>query len=132
MPYDAESRRPWKRLPFSDDEYRSRLAKVRNLARLKKVQAILVCGNGIDFANVRYLTGFPNHYKGDVVLIVPANGEPMMLTNAIAHGEPMHIEIYQSAIDDVRCAPSDRGRMMYSDAPSLASLLEDALRSSIS
>jgi Xaa-Pro aminopeptidase len=126
-PYDVEARRPWKRLPFSDDEYRARQAAVRDLARAKGVRAILVGGNGIDVANVRYLSGFPNHYKGDVVVIVPVDGEPVMLTNAIAHGEPMHIEIYQSAIDDVRCAPSDRGRTQYSDAPSLMSLLEQAL-----
>ncbi len=127
MPYDVDARRPWKRLPFGDDEYRSRQAAVRDLARRKHLDAIMDCGNGIDFANVRYLTGFPNHYKGDVVLILPVDGEPVMLTNAIAHGEPMHIEIYQCAIDDVRCAPSDRGRMQYSDAPSLASLLDQAL-----
>jgi Xaa-Pro aminopeptidase len=123
--YGPDERRKWRRLPFSDEEYGARLEAIRSLAERESLDVILIGGNGIDSSALRYLTGFPNHYKGEAVLAVAIGKEPVFLTNALAHGEPMHVEIYQTIVDDVRCAPSDRGRTQYSDAPSLWMLIGD-------
>jgi Xaa-Pro aminopeptidase len=128
IPYDLAARRPWRHLSFSDQEYQTRIDAIVEIAVQRQLDGIVVCGTGVDFANVRYITGFPNHCKGEVVVILPVAGAPIMITNAVAHGEPMHIEIYQSAIEDVRCAPSDRSRGRYAESPSLASLLSEAFR----
>ena len=80
----------------------------------------VIHGNGVDQANVLYFTGFPNPYMGDVVLIVGLDGDPALVTDAIAHGEPMHTEIYQTWLSDVRCSPNERGRYMFAGEENLA------------
>jgi Xaa-Pro dipeptidase len=126
VPYGPDDRAAWRDLPFELDEYRSRLTAVQ--ARLAESQLVgaIVHSAGADLANLCYLSGWSNPLAGDALLVIPALGEPALVTNAIVHGEPMHTEIYQAWFDDVRCSPHTRG-VSYCNTPTIAEHLVDCL-----
>jgi Xaa-Pro aminopeptidase len=72
------------------------------------IGCLLVLGNAADSANVRYLTNFDDLYGGETVVVVPAGGEVVLVTNAVMHGEPMHSGITQVWPHDARAAAAPR------------------------
>jgi Xaa-Pro aminopeptidase len=127
VPYGPGDRSAWRDLPFDVAEYRRRIAAVQARLAEAGLGGAVVHSQGTDIANLCYLTGWSNPLMGDAVLVVPERGEPALVTDAIVHGEPMHTEIYQAWLDDVRCSPHTRGGVRYRNARSITEHLTDCL-----
>jgi Xaa-Pro aminopeptidase len=108
VPYDWESRQPWLDIDFPVTEYEDRVARVRALMQRDGLDCLLAFGGAGGPANVRYLSNFEPSY-GDNVVVVPRDGDLMLTTNWIMHGEPMHTSIWMTWIKDVR--PGERAGM---------------------
>jgi Xaa-Pro aminopeptidase len=106
-----EARRPWRDLPFPDEEYQHRISALQAVLEKKGYAGIVIRVQGTSFADAAYLSGFMNPIMGDVYIVVPTRGAPALVTDSIVHGEPMHTEIYQVWFDDVRCTISARGEI---------------------
>ena len=85
VPFDYESRLPWRNLPFPEEEYEQRIARLRLLMAAEEMDGVIVVGTGEDSANIRYLANFQDFYGGETVLAVPAEGAVVMVTNAVMH-----------------------------------------------
>src|SRR5262249_6419774 len=90
VPFAYEDRLRWRILPFPEEEYEDRVERLRGLMAAEEIETLLVLGTSGDPGNVRYLTNFDDLYGGETVVIVPAEGEVVLVTNAVMHGEPMH------------------------------------------
>ena len=108
VPYDPETRREWTQLIVPLDEYAARLQAVRAQMRAMEFDALLVVGNSENPASVSYLTNYKPH-GGVALLLVPLDGEPVLVFNYILHGEPMHSMIWDAIIEDVRPAAMTPG-----------------------
>jgi Xaa-Pro aminopeptidase len=126
--FDYENRLPWRNLPFPVAEYESRIARLRQLMAEQEMDAVIVVGLQDD-ANIRYLTNFQDFYGGETVLAIPADGEIVMATNAVMHGEPMHSGIQDAWMVDVRAAASPRTVTGDARPTTLEDHVKDALRS---
>lgn len=109
VPYDAETRREWINLRFPLPEYAGRLAKVRVELAAAGLDGLLVVGNSLDSASLAYLANYRPHF-GQSVLLVPLDGKPVFVTNAILHGEPMHSSLWDVILDDLRPAAARTGQ----------------------
>jgi Xaa-Pro dipeptidase len=65
--------------------------------------ALLVVGDGGDPANIQYLTNYVPHF-GTTVLLLPLDGDPVVVSDALLHGEPMHSMLWDVLFDDLRPA----------------------------
>ncbi len=108
VPFTYEDRLRWRILPFSEQEYEARIERLRALMRRDGLDCVLVLGTAGDPANVRYLTNFDDLYGGETVVVVPLDGEVVLVTNAVMHGEPMHSGIPQVWPHEVRAAAAPR------------------------
>jgi Xaa-Pro aminopeptidase len=108
VPYSHADRLPWRNLPFPEEEYEQRIARLRTAMAEHGLDCLVVWGDRGDMSNVRYLTNFEDFYGGQTVVVIPAAGELGMTTNAIMHGEPMHSGIQDAWPRDVRCAAAPR------------------------
>jgi Xaa-Pro aminopeptidase len=108
VPYDAETRREWTNLRFPLEEYAGRLARTRARMVEEGFDALLVVGNSEDSASLSYLANYRPHF-GQSILLVPAAGEPVLVSNAILHGEPMHSLHWDVIFDDLRPAAARSG-----------------------
>jgi Xaa-Pro aminopeptidase len=125
--YGPDERRHWAELAFPVEEYRERVARLQARLAEQDLAGAIVRGVGADVANVAYLSGWTNPLMGDAIVVVPTEGEPALVTNAIVHGEPMHTEIYKVWFDDVRCSPHGRGDFAYENAPIITEQLIECL-----
>lgn len=110
--YAAEDRRPWTALPFPRAEYDRRIAAVRDRLRSAGWAALLALSNTGDPGHSRYLANFEAG-PGETFVVVPLEGPPMLTTNWLMHGEPMHTSIWTTWMEDVR--PAERAG--FSRAP---------------
>ncbi len=108
VPFDLEERKKWMDLPFTVEEYESRVERVRDKMRERGFDALVVYGTRGDRGPIRYLTNFEDYYKGDNLCVIPIEGEPAFTTNSVFHGEPMHSGIQHVWMRDVRCAAHPR------------------------
>jgi Xaa-Pro aminopeptidase len=108
VPFAYEDRLRWRIMPFDEAEYEQRIERLRALMARDDIGCLLVLGNAADSANVRYLTNFDDLYGGETVVVVPADGEVVLVTNAVMHGEPMHSGITQVWPHDARAAAAPR------------------------
>ena len=90
------------------------------------VDVLVLLGAGLDSVNVEYLTGFRNPYRGDALVVIPPEGDPILITNSIAHGEPLHTGVQDTWLRDVRCSPNERGHLLFSGQESLVGHLRAA------
>ncbi len=127
VPYDAESRAAWQELDFPVAEYEERIARTRALMRRDGLDAVLAFGSGVNAANVRYLSGYEPSY-GDNVVVVPLDGDPMLSTNWVMHGEPMHTSIWMTWLTDVR--PGERAGMARSPVATVERQVAERLHES--
>ena len=125
VPFDLEDRKKWMDLPFSVEEYATRIERVRDKMRARGFDALVVYGTRGDRGPIRYLTNFEDYYKGDNLCAIPLEGEPAFITNSIFHGEPMHSGVQQVWMRDVRCTAHPR---TAPDAVSVFDHLADVLR----
>jgi Xaa-Pro aminopeptidase len=131
VPWTPQDRRPWRDLPFPDEEYQDRISRLQAVLATLGHAGIIVRNQGVNFADTAYLSGFVNPLMGEVYVVVPTVGAPAMVTDSFVHGEPMHMEIYQVWFDDVRCTLSGRAEELFGTIDSsLADLLVDVVRES--
>jgi Xaa-Pro aminopeptidase len=103
VPYDRDARRPWRTMPFPQSEYERRITTVQARLKAEGLAALVAYSNGADPGNGRYLVNFETS-AGDTIVVIPASGPPMLTTNWLMHGEPMHTMIWTAWLDDVRGA----------------------------
>ncbi|MFQ5911986.1 MAG: M24 family metallopeptidase [Nitrospinota bacterium] len=108
VPFDWETRRKWLDLPFPVEEYESRVNGLRKKLQSLQMDGLIVHGTRDDRAAIRYLANFEDFYGGESLFVLPVEGPPAFLTNAIMHSEPMHSGIQETWVRDVRCAPHPR------------------------
>lgn len=107
IPYDQAERLKWLEVPFPIEEYQARLDRLQRLMAQRGFDALVVYQAGADWSNIKYLVGFDNFWGAGILLIAP-EGDPVLVTNAIFHGEPMHSSFHTTFIRDVRpvCIPT--------------------------
>jgi Xaa-Pro aminopeptidase len=104
VPYSLPERQRWLELDFPVEEFERRIAAVRAALAEAELDALLVYGDHQLTSNVRYLSGFVALF-GQSWVIVGRSGDPVLVTNAVLHGEPMHSNIQTSWFRDVRPLP---------------------------
>jgi len=104
VPYSFADREPWLELDFPIAEFQRRVAAVQAALEDDELDALLVYGDQHLQANVRYLSGFFGLF-GQSWLVVGRSGEPVLVTNAVLHAEPMHSNVQKTYLRDVRPLP---------------------------
>lgn len=127
VPFGYEDRLRWRRLPFPDAEYEQRIERVRGAMAREGVDCLLVLGRGNDTGDIRYLTNFEDLYGGETVVVVPAEGEVVFVTNAVMHGEPMHSGVPDVWPREVRAAAAPRTVTGDARVPTVAYYVGEAL-----
>ena len=101
VPYAWSDRQPWLELDFPVAEFETRIARLQERMRAAGFEALLVWEHADRGSNIRYLTGF-NMVWGTSIALVHAEKPSVLLTNAIAHGEPMHSNVQTGWLPDLR------------------------------
>ena len=101
VPYSFRDREPWLELDVPMAEFRRRVSETQQLVAAHGFAALAVYARGGEESNVRYLSGF-SPWWGEAMVMVPQAGEPVLLTNAIFHGEPMHSNLQTTWFKDIR------------------------------
>jgi Xaa-Pro aminopeptidase len=101
VPFAWEDRLPWLELDFPIEEFEDRVGRIQRTIADEGLDALIVYGGTGSESNVRYISGFASFW-GDNLVLVPATGAPILITNAIFHGEPMHSNIQTTWLEDVR------------------------------
>jgi Xaa-Pro aminopeptidase len=126
VPYDWEMRQKWMHLPFSVEEYEARVDRLREKLRASGTEGLIVHGTRDDRAAIRYLANYEDFYGGESLFVLPVEGEPAFMTNAVMHSEPMHSGIQEVWLKDVRCAPHPR--TLVEPTTTIYDHLEDVLK----
>lgn len=100
-PYTWEERSKVLELEFPAEEYQARLNKVYSLMEAEKIGTAVVYGGPNNDANIRYLTGWSSAF-GDSFAVISTRANPIVITNSIFHGEPMHSNIQTCWVQDFR------------------------------
>jgi Xaa-Pro aminopeptidase len=124
IPYDWEERRKWLELPMPVQEFQGRVARLQAAMGRDGFDALVVYGGLNDPHNVRYLSNF-KAWWGDAIVVVPAAGEPLLLTNSIFHGEPMHSNVQTTWFKDFRITPHPHST---AEPRNIADMAADALK----
>lgn len=103
VPYDAQTRAEWLQLTVPLEEYQDRLARVRLEMAAQGLDALLVVGNHGEPSGIAYLTNFTPRF-GTTWLLVPLDGEPVVVADGLLHGEPMHSVLWNVWLPDLRPA----------------------------
>jgi len=101
VPYSWEDRKPVLELDFPAAEFEERIRAVQHALAQRGADALAVYGGASQESNVRYLSGFGSWW-GDALVMVPRRGDPVLITNSIFHGEPMHSNLQTTWIQDLR------------------------------
>src|SRR5947209_12479052 len=125
VPYGSEDRRPWMTLPFPQAEYGRRSAAVRGRRRAEDLAALVAFSSNADPGHARYLANFEAG-AGETFVVVPLDRGPMLATNWIMHGEPMHTSIWTTWLRDVR--PGERAGMARDPVATVERQVSERLR----
>jgi Xaa-Pro aminopeptidase len=109
VPYDAATRSQWIDWVVPQAEYEERVARVRFEMATLGLDALLVAGHEGDPASLAWLTNYTSRF-GHTWLLLPLEGEPAVVTDAILHGEPMHSMLWNIWLPDVRAASTRKGK----------------------
>ena len=101
VPFAWEDRLPWLELDFPIAEFEARVARLQQALEADGLDALILYGGQVSENNIRYVSGFWSFW-GDSLVLVARTGAPILLTNAIFHGEPMHSNIQTTWLRDVR------------------------------
>ena len=104
VPYGYVDREPWLELDFPVEEFRRRETAIQEALEEADLEALLMYGDQYLESNVRYVSGFYGLF-GQSWVIVPRSRPPILVTNAVLHGEPMHSNIQTTFLDDIRAVP---------------------------
>lgn len=103
VPYSWESRSKWFDAPFPLKEYEERIGRVRKKMEENGIECLFVFGGPGHTGYVRYLSNFDSFF-GNTVVILPSEGDLILTTDSVLHGEPMHSAIWMTWIKDIRPA----------------------------
>lgn len=125
-PWDFEGREQYLNLPFPMSEYERRVNAIKKKIKEDKIDAVFIYGDVRQYGFIRWLTHFYAQL-GQSMTVQTLDGDPILLTTASAHGEPMHSFVPETWVRDVRCGlfhnvPSDE------DYPTLLSLCKDVIK----
>jgi Xaa-Pro aminopeptidase len=109
VPYDATTRAQWIHWTVPRGEYEERLARVRFEMATSGLDALLIAGDAGDPASIAYLANFTPRF-GNTWLLLPLDGEPVVVSDGILHGEPMHSMLWNVWMADLRPAASRADR----------------------
>jgi Xaa-Pro aminopeptidase len=109
VPYDYPTRTRWIEWVVPQAEYEERLARVRFEMATQGFDALLVVGHEGDPASVAWLTNYTPRF-GTTWLLLPLEGEPVVVSDAILHGEPMHSMLWNVWLRDLRPAAARADR----------------------
>jgi Xaa-Pro aminopeptidase len=101
VPYGWAERAPLLELDFPVAEFAGRITRIQAALEESGNEALLIWEDADRGGNVRYLSGF-NMVWGSSIVLVHKSNPPVLVTNAIAHGEPMHSNIQTAWMEDVR------------------------------
>jgi Xaa-Pro aminopeptidase len=99
VPYDWKTRRRYRDLPFPSSEYKTRIRRIRESMGRAELDAIVVFGNTGDAGDVLYLSNFVP-FGGNAVVVLPADAEPTLVTDAVLHGEPINSYAWMTWMED--------------------------------
>jgi Xaa-Pro dipeptidase len=125
VPFDHDSRRTWTDLTFPLAEYNQRLRNVRQAATAMGLDALVVVGNQGEPSGVRYLSNYTPRF-GTTMLLIPLGSDPVMITDGVLHGEPMHSMVWNTWFSDVRPAASCSGHPADTLTETLAEAICDS------
>ena len=100
-PYSRSERDKVLELDFPEEEYRDRLDRLYARMEREHLDTLVVYGGPNTDANVRYLTGWISPI-GDSFVLVSTRHKPVVITNSIFHGEPMHSNAQACWVPDFR------------------------------
>lgn len=100
VPFDWEARQPWLDLPFPIEEYAGRIARLRAKMAERGLDCLFVYAGLHDLGNVLYLCNFSSR-AGHTLFVLPLEGDPLLVTTSVLHGEPMHTGIQNTWVRDV-------------------------------
>jgi len=103
--FDWESREPWTVRPFPESEYRDRIARTRKAMAEQGFDALIAYSREGNEAAVRWLSNF-RPFLGEAMVVVPAEGDPVLLATAAMHGEPMHSLFWQTWLQGAELVPA--------------------------
>ena len=104
--YSWEARKVWLDLPFPSEEYQARVGKIRERMRDKHLDAVLILGDQNELGYLRYVSNFEPSL-GRAVVLLPAEGDPSLVTDSIFHNEPLHSYVWMTWVEDVvSCSPT--------------------------
>lgn len=116
--YGWDARAPLLELDFPEAVFVARLDRVRARMAASGLDVLAVWEEGAGGHNVRYLSGFamPTTWIGGSLVLVHRERDPVLLTSAVAHGEPMHSNIQTTWFRDVRGVAGQRAADMVAAA----------------
>jgi len=123
-PWNWEDRKQYLNLPFPMSEYERRIKTVRRKMEEDKVDAIFLYGDVRQYGFIRWLTNFYPQL-GQSVAVLALEGDPILVTSATAHGEPMHSFIPETWVRDVRAGLFHD--LPGEDHPTVLSLLKELI-----
>ncbi len=121
-PWKWEERKQYLNLPFPMSEYERRIKAVRQKMEEDKVDAIFLYGDVRQYGYIRYLTNFYPQL-GQSVAVLTLQEDPILITTATAHGEPMHSFVPETWVRDVRAGLFHD--LPTEDHPTVLSLLKE-------
>jgi Xaa-Pro aminopeptidase len=119
--YLMRDRKQWLELPFPMEEYEDRIARLRSSLVEQQLDAYLVYGNLEQMGNVTWIANY-DPFKGNAFVLVPGDGPLALVTDSIFHNEPMHTEVWETWIEDVRAGLHPRFASRLSAMTSLDQL----------
>ncbi|MGH9176484.1 MAG: M24 family metallopeptidase [Vicinamibacterales bacterium] len=124
VPYDAKDRAEWIHWIVPSSEYEERLQRVRFEMATQALDALLVAGHEGDDSSIAWLTNYTPRF-GHTWLMLPLDGEPVVVSDAILHGEPMHSMLWNIWLPDLRPAASRPERPPGTIAQVMASAIRE-------
>ncbi len=103
-PFDLSSRKKWlnkSTLPFSIEEYETRVQSVQRRARADNFDGLIIHGDKNENGFIRWLSNFAPLY-GSTYIVIPSDGEIAIVSDSVLHGEPMHSHWWTTWVPDVR------------------------------
>lgn len=100
-PWDWEERKQYYNPWFPKEEYDRRVRVVNHQAIEEKLDAVFLYGDVRQYGYIRWLTQFYPQL-GQSMVIQLVDGEPIIVSSAAVHGEPMHSYIPETWVKDIR------------------------------
>ena len=88
VPYDWKTRKKYLDLPFPSSEYERRLDRIRGEMEKKNLDTLLIFGDAGDPGDLVYVGNFIPF--GRACIVLHANQPPVLVTDAVLHGEPIN------------------------------------------